>query len=243
MTVSDQQTETWKPIPGAGYYEASDHGKIRSVDRTIDGRDYKGVVLKPRADADGYLRVNITNDRRERQHNLAVSRLVLMAHDPDGYAPGLEACHGPGGRQDNRLVNLRWDTSDANREEALAVRLVNSPPKPPKEPLRCVNYEQCGRPAGRGGRRCHPCVEEVGRAGAVLLANDVDPEKAAEDLDYASSIGLIRLAKKYGGLRMYIDPVAVTPRERHIGDPPSPKAWLRRVLSRREPSHGNSDAQ
>jgi hypothetical protein len=236
MTESDQRAEAeiWLPIPGATYYEASDLGRIRSVNRTIGGRFYEGRVLKLRPDPDGYLRVNITGDDRQRQYNVAVSRLVLMAHDTENFEAGLEACHGPGGRADNRLMNLRWDTSDANRQEALAVRLANTPPKPPKEPLRCVNYDRCGRHAGRGGRRCHPCVEEVGRRGALLLANDMDPEKAAEELDYASSIGLIRLAKKYGGLRFYIDGTAVS----HT---PSPTPWLRRVLNRTRPSRQNSD--
>src|SRR5215468_1391435 len=125
MTDSDVKTETWKPIPGARYYEASDLGNIRSVDRTIRsanhpmGRFYEGRVLKLRSDPDGYLRVNYTDDDRVRHHNESVARLVLMAFDPDGYEEGHEACHGPGGRADNRLVNLRWDTSEANRKEAL----------------------------------------------------------------------------------------------------------------------------
>jgi len=95
MTVSDMRTETWKPVPGAGYYEASDLGHIRSVDRTIGGRFYKGVVLKLRDDGDGYSVVNITYDGGERKHNVSVARLVLLAHDPDGC----RRATGPAGRR------------------------------------------------------------------------------------------------------------------------------------------------
>jgi len=196
MTVSEQKTETWKPIPGAGYYEASDRGHVRSVDRTIGGRFYKGVVLKPREDADGYLRVNITNDRGERQHNESVARLVLMAHDPEGYRPGLHACHGPNGKRDNRLTELRWDTPEANRMEALAVRLENSPPKP-KPPKVCP---RCGAEHAEKGKNCRACFEGIGVEFARLLVDGVPPEEAADRVGYPLN-GALNLALRYGGLR------------------------------------------
>jgi hypothetical protein len=228
MTVSEQKTETWKPIPGAGYYEASDWGHVRSVDRTIGGRFYKGVVLKPREDADGYLRVNITNDRGERQHNESVARLVLMAHDPEGYRPGLHACHGPNGKRDNRLTELRWDTPEANREEALAVRLENSPPKP-KPPKVCP---RCGREHAGKGRNCHDCVVEIGVYGARELAAGTPLDRVADALGYPPA-GVYNLAVRYGALR-----VSIAPPIRH---PESPPSRLRRVLFRRETSRRNSD--
>jgi len=196
VTVSEQQAEKWLPVPGAGYYEASDRGHVRSVDRTIGGRFYKGVVLKPREDADGYLRVNITNDRGERQHNESVARLVLMAHDPEGYRPGLHACHGPNGKRDNRLTELRWDTPEANRMEALAVRLENSPPKP-KPPKVCP---RCGAEHAEKGKNCRACFEGIGVEFARLLVDGVPPEEAADRVGYPLN-GALNLALRYGGLR------------------------------------------
>lgn len=130
MTDSDTRVETWKKIPGViWWYEASDQGHIRSVTHDTGGRTYPGMVLNPRADSDGYLVVNVRRRDGSKWNGASVARLVLRAWNPAGYKPELEACHGPGGRKDNRVVNLRWDTKDANREEALALRWKDQPPR------------------------------------------------------------------------------------------------------------------
>ena len=92
----------WKPFPDARDYEASHRGKVQSLDRTKNGRFHKGIVLKLREDGDGYLVFNYTDDENVRHHNVSVARMVLLAHDPDGYFEGAQACHGPGGQKDNR---------------------------------------------------------------------------------------------------------------------------------------------
>ena len=221
------RNETWKPIPGAADYEASDLGHIRSLDRERNGRFYRGVVLKPREDADGYLRVNITNDRGERQHNESVARLVLMAHDPEGYRPGLHACHGPNGRRDNRLTELRWDTPEANRVEALEVRLANNPPQP-KPPKTCP---RCGAQHRDRGRNCHPCVMKIGTDTTRMLVDEgMRLDRIQEELEYPA-VGLINLAVIYGGLRFYREGYAPSPRRRSLS-----------VFFRRGASRQNSDA-
>jgi hypothetical protein len=231
MTDSDVRTETWKPIPGAGYYEASDQGRVRSVDRTIDGRHYDSVTLKPREDGDGYLVVNYTDDARVRHHGVSVARLVLLAHDPEGYAPGLEACHGPAGRKDNRRVNLRWDTDEANRIEALELRLQNSPPKP--KPLKTC--PRCGAQHGGRGQNCHDCVVGLGTTAAVMLSAGAMLDKVSAELEYPPAAAY-NLAVKYGDLRVTLGNASADYAER-------PASWLRRVLFRREASRQNSDGQ
>lgn len=53
-------TERWLPVPGwEGFYEVSDYGNVRSVDRTItrsDGqkRRFKGKTLSPGTNRHGY---------------------------------------------------------------------------------------------------------------------------------------------------------------------------------------------
>ena len=240
MTVSEQQTRPpdnpppgpeWKPIPGAGYYEASHRGQVRSVDRTIGSRFHKGVVLKLREDGDGYWVVNITLDGGERKHNASVARLVLAAHDP-AYREDWQACHGPGGQKDNRFPeNIRTDRPEANREEALALRLERNPPKPPKPPKVCP---RCGAEHTGKGRNCHDCVVGLGVTTANMLADGKPLDWIADELDYPPA-GLFNLAVRHGSLRCTIGPFA--------GDPPSPRSWLRRVMSRREASRQISDAQ
>jgi hypothetical protein len=111
--------EEWRPVPAAPGYEASDQGRIRSVDRVyVDamGRHQhrKGVVLRESAvGEEGRPYVSLGRGR----HRL-VYRLVLEAFV--GPCPdGMEACHGDGNHRNNRLDNLRWDTRGANMLDAV----------------------------------------------------------------------------------------------------------------------------
>lgn len=235
MTASDTQVETWKRIPGAKwFYEASDQGRIRSLPHKTNGRDYPGKVLAPREDSDGYLVVNITMEDGTRKNGTSVARLVLLTFDPDGYAPGLEACHGPNGKKDNRVSELRWDTDEANREEALALRLANNPPK--RKPLKTC--PRCRREHDGPGRNCHECFVGLGVAGAQLLAGGTDLQEASDRLGYPP-VALVKAAKLHGGLRLLLEE-ELNAMLRAASHPPS---RLRRVLSRREASRQNSDAQ
>lgn len=118
MTITDgSEIETWLPIPGwEGYYEASDHGRVRSVDRTVVGRwgprIAQGHVLASHPLRNGgYLQVKLCRDGRMKGELVHV--LVLSAFT--GLRPeGLEACHCNGDRTDNRAANLRWDTRSEN---------------------------------------------------------------------------------------------------------------------------------
>lgn len=108
------EPETWRPIPGReGIYEVSDHGRVRSLWRRTSGGQHEGL-LRGSITAEGYRRVELRRDGgRDPQY---VHRLVLEAFV--GPCPdGMEACHGPGGSLDNRVVNLRWDTSAENNHD------------------------------------------------------------------------------------------------------------------------------
>jgi hypothetical protein len=108
--------ERWRPVPGfEGFYDVSDHGRMRSVDRNIPrGGSFmrrRGREMRQRIDQKGYARVYLSKGGVGRRHR--VHRLVLAAFIgpcPDGH----EAAHQNGVRADNRLENLRWSTPAEN---------------------------------------------------------------------------------------------------------------------------------
>lgn len=83
-------TEVWKPVEGyEGYYEVSNTGKVRSVDRTItlsgkragQVRTYCGKELKP-LKVDSYVMVHL--QKGDTRKNIGVGRLVAL-HFLDGF--------------------------------------------------------------------------------------------------------------------------------------------------------------
>lgn len=119
--------ETWKAVPKyVGYYEVSDLGRVRSLDRQIEqvsrrGKPYqrtmKGRILQTVLDSKGsYRYAHLANVKNEHH---SVHSLVLRAfigEAPEGY----EGCHGDGDSHNNVLSNLRWDTSAANQDDRKA---------------------------------------------------------------------------------------------------------------------------
>ena len=110
--------EIWKDVPGyEGYYQVSNMGKVRSLDRIITYKSgasklLKGKVLNP-AMNDGYKQVILT--MKGRKKTFRISQLVAMAflgHKPDGHK--LVVDHIDGDRLDNRVENLRIVTHRAN---------------------------------------------------------------------------------------------------------------------------------
>lgn len=109
--------EEWRVVPGHPTYEVSSLGRLRrtaSVRRRVHPKTgivqdfhYKPRILRPIKTQYGYVQVNI--DRRI----VFLHRVVLSAFvgpRPDG----MQACHGNGIRDDNRIANLRWDTPESN---------------------------------------------------------------------------------------------------------------------------------
>lgn len=107
----------WKAIPGyEGFYEASDDGRIRSVDRWIlfsDGRRrfYKSGELATYPGVKDYRRVTLKVNGKSSRENIQVL-VALTFHGP--CPPGLWVCHNNGIGSDNRDSNLRYDTPTAN---------------------------------------------------------------------------------------------------------------------------------
>lgn len=206
MTAAEIDFPEWVPLtamrPQYAAYEVNYLGRVRSVNRMDRlGRNVKGGELKPRVSGTSpYPKVTLY-DPTGKQTDFTVGALVLLAYV--GECPeGQEILHLNDDPLDNRLVNLAYGTHDLNVWQ----RKQNRPARP-KPVKTCV---RCGTEFTTSGQRCHPCVVEIGREAAVLLAvKDMDPDKVAQWLKYPSTVGVIRLAKKYGALRMVIEPVVV----------------------------------
>lgn len=109
--------EQWKDIKGyEGYYQVSDQGRVRGLDRTVPGGRWgtqfvKGGIISQVVRRDGYPTVHLRKDGKRIKH--LVHRLVLEAFC--GKRPeGMEARHLNDDKMDARLKNLEWGTRSEN---------------------------------------------------------------------------------------------------------------------------------
>ena len=117
-----ERAERWKPVTGyEGIYEVSNHGRVRSVDRTVtrsDGRvcRRKGKILRTTPNQDGYPRANLsTQGKSQVRHVHALVAEAFIGPRPDG----VDVCHGDGDPANNRLDNLRYGTRSENMLDAV----------------------------------------------------------------------------------------------------------------------------
>lgn len=118
-----ESIERWRAVVGyEGYYEVSDHGRVRSVDRQVrhwqgGTRTVRGRVRTPCDNGRGYLHVNLSVDGRA--SSVTVHTMVARAfHGPP--PPDEEACHRDGVKTYNWATNLRWGTQESNAQDSIA---------------------------------------------------------------------------------------------------------------------------
>jgi len=114
--------ERWLPVPVPGferYYEVSDLGRIRSLDRMVPTRGAgmrlsPGRILKGGTYKDGHKHLVLSAEGR--RHASTVHRLVMLAFV--GPRPeGMEIRHLNGIPDDNRVTNLAYGTALENAED------------------------------------------------------------------------------------------------------------------------------
>lgn len=110
--------EKWSVIPGTnGYYCASDHGRIKSVDRYDSmGRFHRGTIMSQMKKPNGYLYFTATIDGHHK--NLHVHRAVMLAFRYREDADTLEVDHVDCNKGNNALTNLEWVDSNENMRRA-----------------------------------------------------------------------------------------------------------------------------
>lgn len=111
--------EVWKQIPNYPTYEASNTGRVRSIDR-IDciGRHRKGKILCL-GDNRTYFQVMLFKDRIR---NYPLVHQVI-ANTFLGEKLGYQVNHIDGNKRNNHSDNLEWVTASKNQQHALRTGL------------------------------------------------------------------------------------------------------------------------
>ena len=109
--------EIWRPVKGfEGYYEVSDLGRVRSIDRVVvdkNGRQQfkKGTLLKYRSDRQGYIVVALSI--KKHYTHKCVHTLVADAFipNPDNLP---QVNHKDEVKSNNCVDNLEWCSAKYN---------------------------------------------------------------------------------------------------------------------------------
>lgn len=121
--------ERWIDIKGyEGFYQISNYGRVRSLDRTVyfkngkGKREYIGKILKQKYH-NGYAMVNLNKNKK--LEVLYVHRLVAL-HFIDNPRKVNVVNHIDGVKSNNHWTNLEWVTSSENNSHAVQTGLRNN---------------------------------------------------------------------------------------------------------------------
>lgn len=121
--------EIWRDISNfEGRYQVSNSGKVKSLERKVNGKLNSKVTVKERymklqKNHKGYLAV-ILHKNRKAYHKM-VHRLVADAFIPNPDKK-LQVNHINCNKKDNRVENLEWCTQEENMNHAKAHGLIKS---------------------------------------------------------------------------------------------------------------------
>lgn len=126
--MTNSLIEIWKDIPNyEGLYQASNLGKIRSLDHKImqkgvNGKlivhKYKGKILKGWIQNTGYLTVSLNNKK------YSAHRLIAITFLEQEKGKNI-VNHIDGNKLNNRVDNLEWCDHKHNFDEAVRLNLIN----------------------------------------------------------------------------------------------------------------------
>lgn len=114
--------EEWRDVPKwEGFYQVSDLGRVRSVDRVVQLSNrkcrYKGRLLRQKKiglPGKDYWTVVFSRPGMRSPKNFKVHLLVLCAFVGPRPSPKHQGCHNDGDRFNNHYTNLRWGTPKEN---------------------------------------------------------------------------------------------------------------------------------
>lgn len=124
--IKGDYMESWKPIKGyEGYYEISNFGNVRSLDRKVKGKNgkfqsLKGKNLKTPPGKPGYPTVSLQINNIPK--TFAVHRLVAKHFIPKVQGKDV-VNHIDGNKTNNHHKNLEWVTHSENHMHAFLTGL------------------------------------------------------------------------------------------------------------------------
>lgn len=124
--------EIWKPVKDEGFedfYEVSNLGRIRSVDRVVESKrgplNYKGRMISTPPNSDGYPAFNFC--RAGSKKSAKVHQVVAKAFipNPEGYP---EVNHIDENKENNNVSNLEWCTREHNMNHGTGLQRMREHP-------------------------------------------------------------------------------------------------------------------
>lgn len=139
----NKEVEIWKPIIGfEGYYEISNFGRVKSLDRISIYRNIKrpikGKILKASINKKHYHHIGLSNNKRIK--HFSIHRLVAMHFiDKDDNKYYREINHIDGNPSNNHYSNLEWCSSYENTMHAIKLGLQKTG-KHNKQSIKVIQY-------------------------------------------------------------------------------------------------------
>lgn len=160
--------EEWKDIVGyEGYYQVSNIGRIRSVDRMVRHRfgglrKWRGKILRPYV-MNQYGHLGVELSKGGVQQDALVHRLVAAAWI--GPCPiGLEVRHGANGKLDNSVTNLSYGTHATNQLDMRRDGTHSGRPVKRSDGTEFINMRIAAEETGcNAGGICEVCRGQRGR--------------------------------------------------------------------------------
>ena len=128
LELTDAGIEIWKPVPGyEGYYEISNLGRVKSVERYIiskarDGGHPQHIPEKIKSTAltnTGYPAVSLSKNSKVVQ--IPIHQILMKAFIPQPVGT-TEIDHINTIKTDNRFQNLRWVTHKENMNNSITLQ-------------------------------------------------------------------------------------------------------------------------
>lgn len=181
--------ERWSPVKSwEGFYEVSDKGQVRSLDRVVTyctgvQRKHKGKILRQKEHTRGYGHKQVTLECQNRKETSCVHSLVLEAF-VGPPPPGFEACHKDSDPSNNCVENLYWGSRTQNRRDRMVAEHGSDLECPRGHLLITENLVQsklpgrCCLACDRAGSRCSYFHRKHG----VELDMQIESDRAFEKI-------------------------------------------------------------